>query len=382
MDEIRQVDMKTTDEMARPEEAKQPGAGKKPDGAGKTDELKKPVALYIIILAAVTLAAVIAGTMIYAVPVVRNISNLVSGVHVHAPIEIEGIEEIKDLEFSFGDGTESLPGERSDAGDRDNTVDRDDAGDWDVGSCEFDQKEIRRIDLDVHLINLTVQSGDVLRVEWKCNGMLSPVIREENGVLKIRQNDVDGLRVKLGIGDDFDLEDLGANLILTVPEGYMLDEFDADVECGNLMISGVQSRNTEIGADFGSILLGNGSYGKTVIEADCGNVELVRLTAEKTALQADFGRISVLESSFDTLDASADCGQVLCTGITADGVVLEADMGSIDISGDFNALKAECSLGSISVLTDKPEEEVRLDLSADLGNVTVNGKARSRNTCD
>ena len=372
-EEAKNMKIETTAEAG-----KDAGKETNPDGGRSGDKLKKPIRIYILILAAVTLIAVIAGIVIYAVPVVRTISGMVTGKHISIPsVEIDGIDDFvkenveikieKDLEDEL---TVELP-ELKISPENDLM----ELGEWETGSCEYGQNgEIVKIDVDVSMINLTVQSGDVLKAEWQCREMLLPEITEENGVLKIRQRDTSNLKLKFHLDDDSFFENLGAGLTVTVPAGVTLEELGIDVDCGNIAVTGVRSRSTKISADLGNIVLSGGSLGNTEVQADCGNIELIRVAAEKADLQADFGRVKMLESSFDMLDAEADCGQVLCTGVNAGSISLQADMGSIDVSGTFDMLSANCSLGSITVVTDKAEEEVRLDLSADLGSVTVNGK--------
>ena len=71
-------------------------------------------------------------------------------------------------------------------------------------------------------------------------------------------------------------------------------------------------------------------------------------------------------------------GSIELKNASFDRLECDADMGSIEIDGDFQKLTANCSMGSVTVTTKEDPDDLTLDLSADMGVVTVNGKDKGR----
>jgi len=329
-----------------------------------SDSMKKKTWLYIGILLVITVAAITAGIVIHAVPVVKTINKKITGI-----TEEIDIGDVKvgtgGIGINVGNGKD---GKNAGTG---NIVKSGKTGSW---TSETNQS-VDRITVEADLINLHVVSGDAFRAEWDVADSFSDVeIRTEGNELKIRKKG--GESINLKFGTNLDLEDLKSDLTLTVPEGALLEELKIELDCGNVAVKGVKSQRTKIDAACGNIELRKADLGDLEVEADCGNVDLEEVTASKMALQADLGRVAVLEGETESLYAKADCGQIDCRRIKADRVELDADCGNIEVSGDFSALKADCDLGSITVDTDRPEGEVTLDLNTSLGVVTVNGQKR------
>lgn len=342
-----------------------------------SDSMKKKTGIYIAILLAVTVAAIIAGIVIYAVPVVKTINRKITGITEEIDIgdriidagdgiDIGNVKVGTDgIEINVGNGKD---GKNTETG---NIVKSGKTGSWEPDA----NQSLDRISVEADLINLHVESGDAFHAEWDVEDSFSDVeIRTEGNELKIRKKSDEGFRIRLGT--DWNLDELKSDLTLTVPENVSLEELEIELDCGNIAVKGVKSRKTEIIAACGNIELKKADLGELEVEADCGNVDMEEVTASEAVLQADLGRVAVLEGSTDRLYVKADCGQIDCRRIKADRVELDADCGSIEVSGDFSSLKADCDLGSITVDTDRSEGEVSLDLNTSLGSVTVNGKKR------
>jgi len=340
----------------------------------KNDKLKTPIRIYILILILVTVAAAVIGTSVYVTPVVRKIGSMVS-------LDLKDIMDAGSAVINAGDVKDAgekvgeMIGKGAGKLNENLSAGKETLDSYEIETGSWNQEKeagITRISVDVNYINLTIRSGEALGAEWKCRSILVPDIRMDGDTLKVTQTGEDSLSFRLTSG--FELSELAATLILTVPEDVYLEDLNIDVDAGNIIMNGVKSRKAEVKADFGNIVLANGEFGKLEVGADCGNVELLKSTAEGAEIEADLGRVVVSESSIGFLTVQADCGAIDVNGIVSDEVELRADCGSISASGEFDALTADCSLGSISVMTVKPESEVWLKLHADLGEVTVNGR--------
>ncbi|MCR5417772.1 MAG: DUF4097 domain-containing protein [Lachnospiraceae bacterium] len=176
---------------------------------------------------------------------------------------------------------------------------------------------------------------------------------ELNGkTLKITQK----AKNKKRIGD-FSNSFKGAEIVITLPKEMAVD-VDLHLSMGAVETKGV-------------------TFGDVKLDADMGSIELDTVTIKDMDLTADMGAITVEDSVFSEGDIKASMGGIELKNVTFDEADLEADMGGIKIDGSFNDLKAKCSMGGIDVTAD--DSDAKMNLSADLGGITVNGQSVGRN---
>ena len=144
-------------------------------------------------------------------------------------------------------------------------------------------------------------------------------------------------------------------MIITVPKDPEMKSLDLDMDMGSAELTDVYAKNLTVEADMGSIEIANSEFGVIDIAADMGSITLDNVIFSQGSCEADMGSIEMTGASFE---------RVVCT----------ADMGSIDIDGSFEDIEADCSMGSVTITTTEDLDKISFDLSADMGDVTVNGK--------
>ena len=148
----------------------------------------------------------------------------------------------------------------------------------------------------------------------------------------------------------------GAEIVITLPEDMAVD-VDLHLSMGAVETKGI-------------------TFGDMKLDADMGSIELDTVTVKDMDLTADMGAITVEDSVFSDGDIKAAMGGIELKNVKFDDADLEADMGGIKINGSFNELKARCSMGGIDVTAD--DDDAKMNLSADLGGITVNGQSVGR----
>lgn len=212
--------------------------------------------------------------------------------------------------------------------------------------------------LNVAVGDLRIVYGDAYQVEYNYPEKLKPEVKVSAGVLTIDQKQGNG-GVNFGFGNFGSLGDMDYDLVITIPKDTKIGDVNLSMDMGNIQMDDICMEDLTIDADMGNIEANQISFAKMDIDADMGNIEMNEVVFDRGECDADMGSIDLKKAAFDRLDCNAD-------------------MGSIEIDGDFQKLTANCSMGSVTVTTKEDLDNLTLDLSADMGVVTVNGKDRGR----
>ena len=212
--------------------------------------------------------------------------------------------------------------------------------------------------LNVAIGDLRIVYGDAYQVEYNYPEKLKPEVKVREGVLTIDQKQGNG-GVNFGFGNLGTLGDMDYDLVITIPKDTKIGDVNLSMDMGNIQMDDICMEDLTIDADMGNIEANQISFAKMDIDADMGNIEMNEVAFDRGECDADMGSIELRNAVFDRLEC-------------------DADMGSIEIEGDFQKLTANCSMGSVTVTTKEDLDDLSLDLSADMGVVTVNGKDRGR----
>lgn len=201
-------------------------------------------------------------------------------------------------------------------------------------------------DLVLSLGSVEVQYGDTYKIEYNYPEKIKPTIDQKGNKLTVTQK-VKSMNFNNAIKNtDYDV-------ILTIPAGTKLNQVSFKLDMGEIKLNELDASDINIDADMGS-------------------VELENINCKNVSIDADMGSIELKDVVCTSLSADADMGGIDLKGIEADSIDCNADMGGIDVEGDFKNISATCSMGSVSVKTDKTDASFAL--SASMGNVSVNGK--------
>lgn len=218
------------------------------------------------------------------------------------------------------------------------------------------------VNLELSVGDMDIVYGDGYQVLYNYPEKLKPQVKVKGDTLVVTQKTKSDFNF-IGFDNLSSFSDLDYDLIITIPKDAKLKDVFLSLDMGAVSLEDMEMNNLTIEADMGNVELSNSSCTNITANADMGNIEMENVTFMTAECDADMGSIEILNSDFQF----AEC---------------DADMGSIEISGNFEAVAAECSMGSVSVDTDKDLETVGLDLSADMGSVTVNGKNKGNLFCN
>lgn len=179
--------------------------------------------------------------------------------------------------------------------------------------------------------------------------------------------------VEIVYGKSFRMETYGLPERNTAKDSL---SFEAYTENQTLYIS-VQSEKVHIGSSLKPRI-------KIIVPENMNSIHinqnagLVKLSGIKgTSLEAvsDLGEVVLDRCEFDDIYAQSNMGQITLDRCQFDQGEFNNDLGSIDISGKTTgSLYAYSDGGSITLNLDQLIKDVSLDLSADLGEIKINGE--------
>jgi hypothetical protein len=239
-------------------------------------------------------------------------------------------------------------------------------------SKRFDQFE--NIDIDVAAYTVRLRKGDAYGMELKSRrARETPYIHAADGILTVRESKEDMRRRKGFLEGLLSVWPFGvvhsdwddALIEITYPSGARFDAISIEAAAGNVDIVGLDADSLSVVCAAGNLEIENAKLGDLRVNLDLGECEIEDTRADGASVEMNAG-------SFSTKDF--DCGP------------LRGDfhMGAADVEGTLRGdVDISADVGSVSVRTDLPKSEYRLDLDVSLGSVTVDGRTVSgRNLVD
>lgn len=155
----------------------------------------------------------------------------------------------------------------------------------------------------------------------------------------------------------------GGTISITVPEGTTLSTARIETDLGDIALDGVSAHEAELDAALGNVTVSDGTFDSLDCDSDLGDVDVTSVTAGRLDCRAEAGEVSALAFSAGEAELEADLGSVTAQvlGERADySLELSVDMGEITVDGERvqnpytapggpNRLEAKADLGSVTV---------------------------------
>ncbi len=211
--------------------------------------------------------------------------------------------------------------------------------------------DVKSLSVNLDAAELTIEYGDTPMVEYTMPEKLVPSIDYSNGALVLKNE----VNTNISMGSLKELNEISKNIKLTIilPRGAKLDDFNLDIDFGDVHVNGIEARDYNVDCDMGNIEI-DGLISKDLsIDAAMGNIEIDNLSCHEVIISADMGNVELRNAIFD--EGQFDC-----------------DMGNIEVEGDFKKVTADCDMGNIDLNSKTDYKDMDLELDVDLGEITVN----------
>ncbi len=257
--------------------------------------------IYLIIISAITVICVIAGSFI----------------HLFGYFSREG---------GIWTGHSIYPWENAES-DTDETV-----------SADKDYGDVNSITVDTSAMDIVFVKGDSVKVSYDGGKKLEPRYSLKDGHLKITQS--------VRSFNFWNSGYRGGRLKVSIPDDAVLKNTEIDNSAGNIDIRDLRSEETVINTSAGDIEIKDSELGRTDIDTSAGNVKAENSSFTDLNIDASMGDISV-STPQDLSDYSfkMDCslgdirlnGQKFgnsyeCTGKTDCSVEIDSSLGDIEIN--------------------------------------------------
>ena len=95
----------------------------------------------------------------------------------------------------------------------------------------------------------------------------------------------------------------------------------------------------------------------------------------KVNIQVDAGDVHLTKIPSGEITADLDAGNLIVSECTLDNIKIDADAGNVELKNNFiKAVEAEVDAGNFEMYFDGPKGAYAYDLSADLGNLSINNE--------
>ncbi|MDR1247228.1 MAG: DUF4097 family beta strand repeat-containing protein [Clostridiales Family XIII bacterium] len=165
---------------------------------------------------------------------------------------------------------------------------------------------------------------------------------------------VDWLRIFNG----YDEDDI-PTIVITYPANARLSNVDIEAAAGKVEVDGLEAASLSVDCSAGSLEIDETSVQDLSVTMSAGECRIDDVRAESAVFDMDAGSFSA---------KGFDCGEL--TG--------DFRMGNVDVSGRLRGnVDISANMGSVSLKTDLPEWDYRVDLNVALGAVSVGGRSVS-----
>lgn len=226
------------------------------------------------------------------------------------------------------------------------------------------------ISVQASVMDLTVVAGDEFRLEYKVPAKSKPEIYVEDRVLVVKQEGQKNGVFSFGSG----LKERW--LVLTVPEGKVLDRVDIVSDVGDVSLSGISAREVKAECDVGDLRMEECACDAVSVEGDVGDMDFVGCGLGDFSAVVDMGDIYVEECEAAPAHFESDTGDICLERCEFGDVTGNSDVGDIKIADcAFGNVELEVSTGDVEIIADREGiGEYGFELSTDVGSVEVDGE--------
>lgn len=224
---------------------------------------------------------------------------------------------------------------------------------------KYDQQvsEFENIQLDLSVIDVTIEEGDDYRVAYMIEEDLKPEIEVKDGTLYVSGKKSDTFDINLSVGFENMGDDLNT-MKITVPKGTKINKGEFHTSTGDIDITGLDLNELSIYGSTSDISLKNVKMEELFIDVSTGAVELDNIKAEGMSIKTSTGDVRM-----DNLDIGS--GNVR----TSTG---EINGSFVRKLGDYN-LDVTSSIGDICVNDTETEKHYSSKGSSDFSFKTSTG---------
>lgn len=280
--------------------------------------MKKNIYIYMTVLAVITIAAIIFGSLY----------------HITGWFSFTGMN----------DG-----GERNGSGSKADQV-----------SENFEEFHSINIDADVMDLTITTGPDESFEATWNYNIKGAPDVDVEDGTLNVQQkSNRDFRNITMGF-----FKKNHAEMTITVPEGTVLKDITINGDVMDLDINAIETGNCSVSLDVGDVDIKGFKSSNLTMNTETGDIDLEEVTSPAMTVTSDAGDLDVKNCDFNALSAETQTGSIDIDtgGRTAEyRLILETELGSVEVDGK------DCG----KQYSNSANSEKKIQASSEIGSIEV-----------
>lgn len=212
----------------------------------------------------------------------------------------------------------------------------------------FEGEEIKSISLNTGSGDIVIKTGDAFEVVAE-NMPKSYKAEVKDGVLRVYKES----RFRLF---SFNFFTPPQKLTVTVPEGFLAEEFYLDSGSGRVEVSGILTD-------------------RLVLDTGSGSVLLHQITAEHTKIHTGSGRVEVSDAELGVTEVDTGSGAVLFSRVGTENFAIDSGSGRVSYEGTMTGnCIFDTGSGSVSVVLNAREGDYSITADMGSGNFYLNGR--------
>lgn len=224
---------------------------------------------------------------------------------------------------------------------------------------EFGTEDVQSLDIRVGAGRLNIVQGDSFRVEAKNIAAEFYACRVDNGVLVIEENWPESW--SLNLSRWLRLSQYEPQVTVFVPSAFAAESAAISVSAGSCHVDGLSAYRTELRVSAGEL---------TIVDARTDSIAV--------DISAGLCRIDNLITEHAEFDVAA--GEFFISGLQAGSCRLEVSAGIAFIGGGIGGTgEFYCGVGSITLELDGARSDYDIDVSVDLGSISIDGDSYGGN---
>lgn len=250
------------------------------------------------------------------------------------------------------------------------------------GNFELKQEAVTdklNVNVNLAVANFSIKRGNQFCVNYNIPQKLIPDVNVSGNTITIDGQE-DARSKSLSIENIDDLWNIGEEgsdsfkVELVIPQDMEINDIDLSLRIGVIRLNAINFNDIAAEINLGDCILSDLTCSVMETDIDLGDVKLKEVTCTSVDVDNLLSDIRLESVVCSTVDVAVELGDVKITGIKCESINVDAESGDIDVSGDYAKINASAGLGDITINTDRPEKDVEIKVSVDLGKTKINKK--------
>ena len=219
-----------------------------------------------------------------------------------------------------------------------------------MNELSIENNEINRLDIEIAFTNLSIKTGDSLKVETDNSNI---TCRENNHTLQIKEK-----------SKNWFSNNQEGDIVLYLPEELALEEVEINAGAGKISIENLNAKKLELELGAG--------------ETEINNIKIT----QNCSIDSGAGRVNILSGFMQNLDLDMGVGEVNLTAMLEGKSDMDAGIGNLNITlqGDKETyqIRTEKGLGKIQIDGKEAEDrqifgegENYMEIDGGVGNIEI-----------